>query len=826
MRLIYLAFAFISAFSVADNWVPEGFGNLKTSEVADLDVYFQNQYLGKFVASFDDHYIKFDNINGLRKALVMVENQDLVMSKLTGKLAPHTDYVCHKSSRKSCQLLNPKVAGVVLDRHKYRATIFINHQYLKPASRKKLEFYQPFDTSLAALSQYQLYVSGSKENLNWTLNNDFVISKANQYIIIENSLQGQRDDDGRVTHQFRVDDAEYNYIWDRYAAKGGLLNTDGLLLLPTVKVLGAQFKTDHSLMANEHINYGTPIEVNLTSPGTVQVLKDGKVIYSRYYNPGNYFLDTRYFPSGVYEVTVQIKSMNNIVSSFQRLYTRNGGLPAYDYPEYSATVGVLSNGYTDSHAVFPTMSSQLVAQVNYQSRISNHSALQIGTIFDRSFGLVTIGIPTLGSFGQIYPSIAIDSQGDYGFALSYQYSYRSLSLNLLTRRFYIKSPDDQTHHEIDNLTSHQSVDSAAVAYQIGGHSLRAAYSRETQSSGSKSRNASVSWRKVLWQSDDWTVSSNVSANRTNDQNSLLGTLNLSWRQGAWGHSASGNYRFVQHADHSWYGNYTLSYQPNQTYRFSTQLSQGDQQQNWQASAFANYDMGDVSAHYYHRPDGSDTYNYQVSFDHFGFVWHGGQLVFSSSMPEKSGVLLHIQSTKPSEFDVTVDGQSHHLSGNQSQFFSLPALQEHQLSIASKGQESYLVESVMPFSFYPNTVMSFDLKAKRYYTLIGTFMYPNHRLVKDALIDGGVSFASTDHDGYSEVDLDDQAQLTLEDRKGLRCVIDASKYPPEDGLAYYEEIICQPIKRLKRRNQIICQPKKQLNRQDDQKSHSNDLSHCD
>jgi outer membrane usher protein FimD/PapC len=777
---------------IASEVIPEGFEGVTTEEMSDLQVYYHDQYLGKAVATFDDDFIQFDDLKVLDKMLSMVDQKETVLKHLHGRLDPHVDYACREHRYRQCKALNPKIVGVVLNRDAYQVNLFINYDYLKPASQSQLHYYQPLHSPLGLISQYQLYLSGSQDALRWSLNQALVLSKANQNVSIDGTLSGSRIS-GDVEQAFRIYGAKYTQHWQRHETNVGLLSTDGLLMLPTIPVLGAQVKTDHSFMVNEHVNYGTPIEVNLTTPSTVEVLKEGKTIYSEYFQAGNFFLDTKRFPVGVYQITIRITTMNNQVRTYEQLYTKNLGLPAFGYPEYSITVGMLSKGFQGDHAVLPQIDHHIIVQTNYEKRLTDHSAIQLGGIFDKSFGLVTLGWPWLGEVGDLNPSLAIDTEGDFGAGVSYNWNYKRFGINLLSRHFFARSQNNQTPYEIDSLTSNSSVDSATVTYNGSGHFISANASYESQSSGTKYRKIGVSWRKQLLKKNGWTLNANLSANRVNDQNNYKAYLNLAWSHGKIQQSMSGNYRFTQDDtnDTSWYGNYQLTYTPNRTYRWSTQYSVGDQQQSLRASVSANYDLGHVSANYYRTPD-QNTYNYQLSFDEFGFVWANSKLVFSSSMPETSGVIFHIQSPDDhGKFDVAVNGHSYILAPNQSKFISLPSLTDHQVSVTSIGEKNYEIEQVMPFLFYPNTLTTYDLTAQRFYTLMGTFQYPDGRLVKKALIDGGLIFASTDDEGHSDVDVREGTTLTLTTKDGSTCQVDTKLYHPVDGLAYEDSILCAP-----------------------------------
>ena len=63
-----------------------------------------------------------------------------------------------------------------------------------------------------------------------------------------------------------------------------------------------------------------------------------------------------------------------------------------------------------------------------------------------------------------------------------------------------------------------------------------------------------------------------------------------------------------------------------------------------------------------------------------------------------------------------------------------------------------------------------------------------------MIEGGVTFASTDESGYADLDVHQGAKLIVTTKDQRICQVDTSVYQPIDGLAYQEEILCQPLKR--------------------------------
>ena len=118
-----------SACTLANSNVPEGFEDVSSMENAPIEFYYNGTYLGSFFATFDDDFIEIESPKELVKEMVFVENPNELLSVLNKKLSSNSHLICHYIDKRKCKGLYPDKIGIILNRNKYQANLYINHIY-------------------------------------------------------------------------------------------------------------------------------------------------------------------------------------------------------------------------------------------------------------------------------------------------------------------------------------------------------------------------------------------------------------------------------------------------------------------------------------------------------------------------------------------------------------------------------------------------------------------------------------------------------------------------------------------------------------------------
>ena len=831
--LICLFLLFIRSALAANDTVPEGFSGLPSEEVSDVKVYYGNNFLGLMVATFDEGYFKFEDPQLFNGSLTMVNNKKAVIEALSGELNPHTELACNSTNRRECKSLTPKTAAIIFNPDKYSVRLFINERYLKPAEYPKLQYLEESKAPLSFTNQFETFIHGNQEEDHYSINFNNAVAKRNNSLIINSNLIGPvfRKTKIHPDTLFRLYNVEYNHYNKRLVYSAGMLNSSSSLFTPTLTLFGARLHTNQGLIQNEHINYGTPIQVNLPVQSVVEVLRDNHIIYAKFFEAGNYFLNTDTFPAGVYTVTVEIIRPDNTHTEFQQLYVKNTSIPALGYPEYSISAGYLPERL-GGNRVLPVISSTAVVQSDYQKRLSPSTAFQVGGIVERRYALADLGYSWFNDSSEITPSVALASDRVYGVGLLYSLRINSAwNANVLFRHMYNQPSEqkwEEEHHEdshddehgehaedeyispIDNIRQLSKVTTITVSYNQPKFQVNAQYNNESPVSGERQQTYGINWTQFLPSFDNIIFKLVSSAIKDRHGWTYLITLSASLRHNQFTHTLQTQFEKTPEAeehsdDNHWTKElqYNLAYKPNGTqhnFKLGVDKSSDKTQYNGLADMQFSENVGfTAQGSYIQRTRSNNTYNYLVDLNHtdrVGLAIAKGALVWTSNMEETSGAIVKVVTkNRTAQFDVTVnDKTSYKVRANKYLFIPLKPFRRYSLTITSVGANLLdITEQPETFILYPHNVMPIEVMAKQYYSIMGIFVYPNGTPVKDAEINGGIAFTRTDGEGYGQLELYQGDTLELTPKEGTPCIVETHNFKPEDGFLYRDAIECKPVK---------------------------------
>ena len=180
---------------VVQNGPPPGF------EAADLDatqsnyisVYYAGNFIGNVMGTYDLNTVSLKDIAELVSKIPGITDQKAVVAALSGKLPDNASHLCVGSSNDSkpyCSIITPKVAGVIFDADNYKATIFVNPNYLDVnqvagAAGPTL----PDSTSgLSYFSNNNFSISASQGTNTYSLNNLSIVAGGDNALNVTSNL--------------------------------------------------------------------------------------------------------------------------------------------------------------------------------------------------------------------------------------------------------------------------------------------------------------------------------------------------------------------------------------------------------------------------------------------------------------------------------------------------------------------------------------------------------------------------------------------------------------------------------------------------------------
>ncbi len=217
----------------------------------------------------------------------------------------------------------------------------------------------PEQGSHGVLLRNQLNLSGGERDVHGTYTLEGVGS-VGQWTTTARGQVDRSSGTGGQMQRYRVSDLHADrLVDDRFYRLGyfapsaqGLTRQPNTLGSRPEGIVGFMFGSNDSLVINDGQASTTPIYVTPNRPATVEVYRDGSLIYTQAVQPGLQTLDTRSLPGGIYEVEVRLIEDGEITSRSEEFVykPRNWSNPDQRW-RYNAYLGqsqdLLSNWQDD-----------------------------------------------------------------------------------------------------------------------------------------------------------------------------------------------------------------------------------------------------------------------------------------------------------------------------------------------------------------------------------------------------------------------------------------------------------------------------------------------
>ena len=781
--------------------LPPGFDDLPEEETSLVDVYVNKKEVVKTIATFDTETITFDNPQEIIDNLSQLKDPQVVLKRLTKPFATNEDKACQPETKKkvTCDFIQTKTIAVILNPRTYRATLVINPKYLLPSEKPRLKFHGKSTGNLAFVNQINAELATQSKEHTLTVNNNGILSHGN-YSMASNWASTLKED--RDTHQTTdtifAQDLYANYIHQRLNYRIGLTQSEGSILLPSFPVFGAKIATTNTLAYNSPLLSATPIQIDLTAPSFVYVYRGTTLIDTQYLQPGIHYLDTTRFPNGSYLVRIKILNIFNTERQVMRFFVKTQKVPLQGYPDYYFLLGRIRNSYQINNL------NSLTGNPNYSIangggyyRMSRLWAIRYSGLVAPNEVLGSLGIIRLFSAGDIAIGGLYTNQGSAGVGVDINVRiFSKLQFNTLYRYLDLTNTEASLLQEKDHYESNLST---ALNYNI---TPRLVYQTSISMNHVKGKSGlvynignSINWNMV----ENDTLDVNLLLNGTVTENEALIELTLSFT--------------LKTARYS----IRLSHNQPQQYALHNNEAPGRKTQLTTLS-------GTISGEHY---TGNATYNQGLDYRSYGFfstmrnniantslnllhskasaqqttigaakldttlVANKQTVLFTSY--NNTGVTLKIHTNQDHEFDILQSGSTlKTINSNQSYFLSLKPYQQYEINIASSHGVPFIITQNInkPILLYDKNIQTLYFTAKPAFNLITTFIFPDGTPAADMEVKGGLEYTRTDDSGLATVVTTNNAKLELINADKT-CTVPIKNIKPEDGLAFVDELICQP-----------------------------------
>ncbi|WP_281647245.1 TcfC E-set like domain-containing protein [Parendozoicomonas sp. Alg238-R29] len=439
MLLLLCSGSGISADENMDE-IPAGFENLDAPKETEIEIWFAGKKRGTTFARFSSQWIIFRQPQSVANMIPEVRNKAFVAKSLNGQLAGHGELVCRGKNRNNCGILHPKIAGVILDHRRFRATVFINPEHLKIRTLTQQRYLNESSSDISAVQGLSLNLSGARsrdstDHYSW-YGRSLMALKEN-HLLTDWSYDKKE--------HFSVSSLYIERDWQGQELIGGLFgaNSFGLGFSADPQLLGVRLAHSTDSLSSQSAVNNTPLIVYLPVRGRVEIYRAGKLLKAELLEAGRQQLDTRSLPQGAYNLTIRVYDGTQLLNEQQVLYVKSNSLPGDDDPQYFFEIGRPVENVTETW--WPQTGAGWVARGGYSQLLTETSSFTLAATVENSDALAEAGILNLSEFFEFSGGVMMARESRKGFYGNAVFNRESWQLQARYRELSEKKQRAESH---------------------------------------------------------------------------------------------------------------------------------------------------------------------------------------------------------------------------------------------------------------------------------------------------------------------------------------------------------------------------------------------
>ena len=775
---------------------PEGFEDLINNvSYGFIDIYFINKYIGSFQAEYTQGNITFydfeDIFNLLSENVTFIEKEK-ILNILENPLSLNSQYIC--DDREDCDVYVPEIIGLIFDKRTLSSTFYINYdhvleeeidyQKLLPKSTAKNSFIQALDLNFFSETDSSLDFSLTGHSIfshrEHRLRSSWILNQDNFFF---NQIYYGSDLNGKTT--------KIGYINS---------NTFGYTFTPNLRMLGIEYSTSINTRKDLQTEFSEPLPIFLNERAAIKITVNGELIYSEYLEAGNQIIDTQNFPSGSYNVEIEIIEDNGNKRNLNRFFVKSIAIPPKDEDLLYFNLGFIENNeFTDNNTleeneevpVFPEVESDLFLKLGNAKRINSQSAIYNEIIYQKDNYLYNPTIYYLGNGYEIKSSLLYGNKNAKGATFDFNMPFYNNNLSVFAR--YIS--DNQNDFVADEGLS------ISASYNLnlekyGAISLFGTYDKSTVTDF-RNKTYTLSYRNNFFSDRRGSLNFNFDISKNNDETFFnIGFTYDFARSDNWNFRTTPTWRKRRdESDYNISNNARYNNRGKKT-EISSNLTTNNSK-NFKNVLLNNiitdqrYGMMNVDINH----DYSDSQNQRTSI--LGniitnFATDGDSLTFGGKRRLESGIIVDLSKYGLEDnFQLFINGiATDELKSSEKTFIPLNPYSEYSIYLKSLSEDNFIRvrskrEKVIT---YPGNIETLEWKIERMQIIAGQFYDQYGNIIQSKTIYSNSNKTFTDEMGFFQLDIVDIDQSLWIEFDNNRCIFDLNTIEREDVM-YFDEVIC-------------------------------------
>ncbi|MBT4017366.1 MAG: hypothetical protein HOE62_05410 [Alphaproteobacteria bacterium] len=782
---------------------PKGFESLTEPQTTLVDVFFAGRPIASTLATFTADTITIANPLEVVSNIPNVKNSETVLTSLTGELNSNTDLVCPQITEKvsaevrkalmaDCGRLLPKVAAIIFDESKFRLDVYVGPEFLFVQKLDLNRFLPPSDADASFLTSFGGAMSGSDEAKNtYSFSNQTIFGRGEARLRINNSYAS--------TDHWILDTVTGEFDRNEQRFVIGAMRTRSMDTIGEFKMLGGRFTTTTDTRLDLGVGFGSQLVVFLPRDAQVDILKDGRLAATKFYQAGKTTLDTSRLPDGAYDVTLRIKEAGGDTREESRFYVKTATLPPADSPLYYLESGIL---LSEDSPPYPELNKVGLIHGGTFWRLTEN--LGVGgdllagenVIVGEAKGLY------LGRDMKINVAGVMSSDLDLGATVGATGEVWDVTYSLSVRRNWSREKSSTTAI-FDPLGRSSTQIRGNLNYQWG----EAQWSLQALSQTNDNADDTWSWGPSLsypvYRDAEWSAFMRAEATRSESESVAMARFQIRFNEPRWSATATvaatdnnsetsvGNDNEGVFGDGSanvaWRdldylpGDLTLGAGVNAAQRQRSMTGKVDYTSRWGKYSFdVENSWGESS---------STRWGSNIATS---VITNGDIIAFGGRERQDSGIVISLDGTsKKAEFNVMVDGSN---KGVVKVGDRLPVLlspyNTYVVRLESAGGDFVSFDSEnRDITLYPGNIVGVVWTINPIIAVFGRIIREDGTPVVFARVDDAGKGTFTDDLGYFQTELSKPGTFMVRPAEGQACEIVVPAFPPDQDFADLKDLVC-------------------------------------
>ncbi len=766
-------------------FVPPGFEDLMEPQTTEVDVFFGGVFLTSTLATYTPVELTFLQPEEVVERIPDLLEPPVILDALSSALPTNSEFACLKTTQTGCGRISTDHVEIIFNENEFRVDLFVGPDLLAVRDTDIDKYLPASSAGLSLMHQISAAYSGTgKSNGNFSIGQSTTLAYRETRLLALSNINDGED--------FTIDTLALEREIAGRLYQGGIFRSipANLVFVNQRDFAGVTFGSSLDTRKDLDQSAGNDLQLYLDSRSRVDILKDGRIVSTRIYDPGNQILDTSALPGGAYDVVLRIRDSFGRIREETRFYVKTNDIPPMDHTLYFFDFGEVVR--KKDNRVLPAGTGESILRTGISKRISTRFGGQLGAMKQGDDAVFEAGIFNLGRIYDLNLSLAAGNNHDRGASLSARVRAGRTTLNVYLRRTWIS-------RDTGSLMGQESIQGNLNLSFPLGRGLVSLTGRYNDQLTRIDRNTGLRYdfpTRVVGRS-----LFDVELQITRDNGSLLVLFGarLTMNRGRWRNEISSQYYYDDPQDNAsdsglisnlgatW--NDGDKYISDVTWNFRAVDEQEDRNLESDLEILSDRGRLNLDTSYSARTDRID---YGALFN-TTLIANRGNFSMGGRTQARSALVMDIRGdVEDAYFNVEVNGAVRGSARiGEKTVIGVQPYETYEVSLVPQGEAIVdFTDQVQTVTVYPGNVVTLRFEAKRVFVVFGQIVDENGDPVSNALIKGVTGLAITDETGFFQAEMESSSRELQVQTRSSRCSVSLPDYGSEDLIVSFGELVCR------------------------------------